>query len=347
MIVVMQAGAAEEQIQQVIDRLVALGFDIHRSTGVEHTVLGCVGRTVDFDVRDIELLPGVAEAHRISAPYKLVGRPFRPAGTQLQIGPLRLGGEEIAIIAGPCSVESEPQMDRIAAAVAAAGARGLRGGAFKPRTSPYSFQGLGEEGLKILRRVCDRYRLVAVSEVMSETQIPLMLEYVDVLQVGARNMQNYNLLRELGRQRRPILLKRGISATIEELLLSAEYLLAGGNYEVMLCERGIRTFENYTRNTLDLSAIPVVHKLSHLPILADPSHGTGRRDKVAPMARAAVAAGADGLLMEVHCDPEHALSDGAQSLDLPQFEALMHELRQIAIAVHRQVAPAAVAVSRT
>ncbi len=342
----MQAGADEEQIQQVIDRLVGLGFDIHRSTGVEHTVLGCVGRTIDFDVRDIELLPGVAEAHRISSPYKLVGRAFRPGGTRLQIGPMLVGGDEVAIIAGPCSVESEDQLDRIAAAVAAAGARGLRGGAFKPRTSPYSFQGLGEEGLKILRRVCDRYRLIAVSEVMSETQIPMMLDYVDVLQVGARNMQNFNLLRELGRQRHPVLLKRGISATIEELLLSAEYLLAGGNYDVMLCERGIRTFENYTRNTLDLSAIPVVQKLSHLPILADPSHGTGRRDKVPPMARAAVAAGADGLLMEVHYDPDHALSDGAQTLDLVQFEALMQELRQIAAAVHRQVAPAAAAAVR-
>ncbi len=341
MIVVMQAGATDEQIQQVIDRLVALGFDIHRSTGVEHTVLGCVGRAIDFDVRDIELLPGVAEAHRISAPYKLVGRHFRPGGTKLQIGDMQVGGEEVAVIAGPCSVESESQLDRIAEAVAAAGARGLRGGAFKPRTSPYSFQGLGEEGLKILRRVCDRHHLVAVSEVMSETQIPMMLAYVDVLQVGARNMQNFNLLRELGKQRHPVLLKRGISATIEELLLSAEYLLAGGNYQVMLCERGIRTFENYTRNTLDLSAIPVVQKLSHLPILADPSHGTGRRDKVPSMARAAVAAGADGLLMEVHFDPEHALSDGAQSLDLPQFESLMQELRQIAVAVHRTVAPTA------
>jgi 3-deoxy-7-phosphoheptulonate synthase len=339
MIVVMQHGASEEQIQNVIDRLVALSFDIHRSTGVEHTVLGCIGVKPDFDVRDVEVLEGVAEVHRISSPYKLVGRAFRPDGTVVRVGDMTVGGNEVAIIAGPCSVESRDQLFTIAEKVAEAGAKGLRGGAFKPRTSPYSFQGLGEEGLKIMRDACDRFDLVSVSEVMSETQIPLMLEYVDVLQVGARNMQNFNLLRELGKVRKPVLLKRGIAATIEELLLSAEYLMAGGNYEVILCERGIRTFENYTRNTLDLSAIPVVQKLSHLPILADPSHATGRRDKVPPMARAAVAAGADGIIMEVHSDPDRALSDGAQSMTLPHFVHLMGELRMIAKAVGREVAP--------
>jgi 3-deoxy-7-phosphoheptulonate synthase len=240
-------------------------------------------------------------------------------------------------MAGPCSVESRDQIARCAELVAQSGAKIIRGGAFKPRTSPYSFQGLGEEGLKLLRTAADAHGLLVVSEVMDITQIGLVSEYADILQVGARNMQNFNLLRELGRQSRPVLLKRGISATIEELLLSAEYILSGGNYEVILCERGIRTFENYTRNTMDISAIPVVKKLSHLPIVADPSHGTGRRDKVAPMARAALAAGADGLLIEVHPDPDHALSDGAQSLKPAQFEELMAQLRMIAPAVSRVI----------
>ncbi len=339
MIVAMLPGASDEQIQAVTDRLLALGFDVHRTTGVERTVLACVGVPADFDAREIDVLEGVAEAHRITTPYKLSGRGFRPEGTRITVGPMTIGGPEVAIIAGPCSVESREQLFAAAERVAAAGARGLRGGAFKPRTSPYSFQGLGEEGLKLLREACDRFGLVAVSEVMAEKQIPLMQKYVDVLQVGARNMQNYDLLRELGKLRHPVLLKRGISATIEELLLSAEYIMAGGNYQVILCERGIRTFENYTRNTLDLSAVPVVKKLSHLPILADPSHGAGRRDMVAPMARAAVAAGADGILIEVHPDPDRALSDGAQSLQLRQFEELMPELRLIATAVGRSIAP--------
>ncbi len=339
MIVAMLPGASDEQIQAVTDRLLALGFDVHRTTGVERTVLACVGVPADFDAREIDVLDGVAEAHRITTPYKLSGRGFRPEGTRITVGPMTIGGPEVAVIAGPCSVESREQVFAAAERVAAAGARGLRGGAFKPRTSPYSFQGLGEEGLKLLREACDRFGLVAVSEVMAEKQIPLMQKYVDVLQVGARNMQNYDLLRELGKLRHPVLLKRGISATIEELLLSAEYIMAGGNYQVILCERGIRTFENYTRNTLDLSAVPVVKKLSHLPILADPSHGAGRRDMVAPMARAAVAAGADGILIEVHPDPDHALSDGAQSLHLRQFEELMPELRLIATAVGRSIAP--------
>jgi len=337
MIVVMQAGAGEDQIQRVMEHLVSFGFDIHRSTGVEHTVLGCVGVHPDFDARQVELLDGVAEAHRITSPYKLVGRPFRPAGSLVKVGGVSFGGEDVPVIAGPCSVETRDQLFAVAEVVADAGACGLRGGAFKPRSSPYSFQGLGEDGLKILREACDRFNLLAVSEVMSETQIPLLLQYADILQVGARNMQNFNLLRELGKTRKPILLKRGPSATVEELLLSAEYLLAGGNYDVILCERGIRTFETYTRNTFDVSAIPVVHKLSHLPIIGDPSHGTGRRDQVPPMARAAVAAGADGLIMEVHCDPDHALSDGAQSLHPHQFVTLMEELRLIAKAVHRRV----------
>lgn len=337
MIVAMQPDASEEQIQAVIERLIGLGFDIHRETGVERTVLACIGVQSDFDPRDIDVLPGVEEAHRISSPYKLAQRAFRPAGTVVEAGPLRIGGPEVMVIAGPCSVESRAQMMDVAAQVAAAGARGLRGGAFKPRSSPYSFQGLGEEGLKYLREACDRFHLAAVSEVMSESQIPMLAPYVDLFQVGARNMQNFNLLRELGRIRKPVLLKRGIAATIEELLLSAEYILSGGNYEVILCERGIRTFETYTRNTMDISAIPVVHKLSHLPIVGDPSHGTGRRDLVPPMARAAVAAGADGLLMEVHHDPDHALSDGAQSLYPHQYAELMKQIGSIAQATGRSL----------
>ena len=339
MIVAMQESAAEEQIQQVIDHLVKLGFEVHRSTGVRQTVLGAVGAQVDFDIRNIELLPGVQDVHRISSPYKLAGRTFRPEGTVIKLpNRLEIGGKQVVAMAGPCSVESREQLFGTAEAVAKAGARVLRGGAFKPRSSPYSFQGMGEDGLKLMREAADTFGLLVISEVMEISQIPLMLPYVDIFQVGARNMQNFNLLRELGKVRKPVLLKRGIAATLEELLLSAEYIMSGGNYQVILCERGIRTFETYTRNTMDISAIPIVHKLSHLPMTADPSHGTGRRDKVAPMARAAVAAGADALLIEVHCDPDKALSDGAQSLYPAQFSELMDQLRMIAPAVGRSIA---------
>jgi 3-deoxy-7-phosphoheptulonate synthase len=338
MVVVMQEGATEDQIQRVINRLMDMGFDIHRSTGARHTVLGAVGAKVDFDVRDIELQDGVEEVLRISAPYKLASRHFRPEGSLIQLGKgVIVGGQHVVMMAGPCSVESEAQIEMIADHVAKLGVRVLRGGAFKPRSSPYSFQGLGREGLELMRRAADKHDMLVVSEVMDQTQIPLMLDYVDILQVGARNMQNYNLLKELGKIGKPILLKRGISATIEELLLSAEYIMAGGNYDVVLCERGIRTFESATRNTLDISAIPVIKKLSHLPIIVDPSHGTGRRDKVAPMARASVAAGADGLLIEVHHDPERALSDGAQALYPDQLAQLIKELQIIAPAVGRTV----------
>jgi len=336
MLVVMQEGATEAQIQKVIDRLVTLGFDVHRSTGVVHTVLGGVGAR-DFEPADFEVMEGVKTAHRIASPYKLASRSFRPSGTIVRIKDVEIGGSRVVVMAGPCSVETKDQIDRIAEIVAQAGAVAIRGGAFKPRSSPYSFQGLGEEGLQLMRQAADRNGLLVVSEVMDQTQIPLLTAYSDILQVGARNMQNFNLVRELGKQRKPVLLKRGIAATIEELLLSAEYILAGGNYDVILCERGIRTFETYTRNTMDISAIPVVKKLSHLPIVGDPSHGTGRRDKVAPMARAAVAAGADGLLIEVHHDPDHALSDGAQSLYPEQFRDLMGQLRLIASAVGRSI----------
>jgi 3-deoxy-7-phosphoheptulonate synthase len=338
MIVAMHEAATEEQIQQVIERLINMGFEVHRSTGERQTVLGAVGERREFDTRDIEVLPGVGEVHRISSPYKLAARSFRPEGTIVKFANgVSIGGAEVVIMAGPCSVESREQVFAVAESVAGSGAKLLRGGAFKPRTSPYSFQGLGEEALKLMREAGDKFGLLVISEVMEISQIPLMLPYVDILQVGARNMQNFNLLRELGKVRKPVLLKRGIAATIEELLLSAEYLMAGGNYEVILCERGIRTFETYTRNTLDISAIPIVKKLSHLPLVADPSHGTGRRDKVAPMGRAAIAAGADGLLVEVHNCPDKALSDGAQSLYPEQFAQLMGELRLIAPAVGRRM----------
>src|SRR6266446_4332817 len=294
MIVAMQDSASEDQIQQVIDRLVQFGFEVHRSTGAHQTVLGGVGVPRDFDTGVVEIMAGVQEVHRITSPYKLAGRSFRPEGTVVKFANgIEIGGRKIVVMAGPCSVESREQLFTVSDLIAKAGARVLRGGAFKPRSSPYSFQGLGLEGLK--------------------------------------------LLRELGKVRKPVLLKRGIAATFEELLCSAEYLLAGGNYEIILCERGIRTFETYTRNTMDISAIPIIHKLSHLPMTADPSHGTGRRDKVAPMARASVAAGADAMLIEVHPDPDTALSDGAQSLYPDQFAQLMDELRMIAPAVGRKL----------
>ena len=336
MLVVMEEGASETQIQEVIDRLVGMGFDVHRSSGVRHTVLGGVGAK-DFDPAEVEVMAGVKEAHRISSPYKLASRSFRPNGSVVRVRDVDFGGDRVVVMAGPCSIETPEQIEIIASLVAEAGARAIRGGAFKPRSSPYSFQGHGEEGLKMIREAADRNGLLVISEVMDHIQIPMMMPYVDIFQVGARNMQNFNLLRELGKLRKPVLLKRGIAATIEELLLSAEYILAGGNYDLILCERGIRTFETYTRNTMDISAIPVVKKLSHLPIAADPSHGTGRRDKVAPMARAAVAAGADALLIEVHHDPDKAWSDAAQTVGPEQFRELMKQLRMIAPAVGRSL----------
>ena len=337
MVVVMEERATEEQIERVVAQLVTMGYDVHRSTGATRTVIGAVGGARMGDPRLVELLEGVQEVVRITEPFKLASRTFKQDDTVFLCGDVRIGGDEVIVMAGPCSAESEQQVQATAAAVKHAGAKVLRGGAFKPRSSPYSFQGLGEEGLRLLRAAADQHGLQLVTEVMDASQIEVVVQYADVLQVGARNMQNFTLLRELGKTRKPILLKRGISATIEEWLLSSEYVLAGGNMHVILCERGIRTFESYTRNTLDISAIPVVKKLSHLPVFVDPSHGTGRRDKVAPMARAAVAAGADGLLIEVHCDPDHALSDGAQSMFPSQFERLMAELRIIAPAIGRSI----------
>jgi 3-deoxy-7-phosphoheptulonate synthase len=330
----MQEGATEEQINAVIDKLVDMNFTVHRSTGAVHTVLGGVG-PAQFDPAEFEIMEGVKEAHPILSTYKMASRHFRPEGTVVRIGKVEIGGAKVVMMAGPCSVESADQIDLIAEVVARAGAKILRGGAFKPRTSPYSVPEVDEEGLILLRKAADRNGLLVVGEVMDAAHIPLVAGYADMLQIGPRNMQNYSLLKELGEQRKPVLLKRGIAATIEELLLSADFILAGGNNDVILCERGIRTFDGYTRNTMDISAIPAVKKLSHLPIVADPSHGTGRRDKVIPMARAAVAAGADGLIVEVHHDPDHALSDGAQSLWPEQFSNLMRQLRIIAQAVER------------
>jgi 3-deoxy-7-phosphoheptulonate synthase len=336
MVVVMKERAGEAQVEKVIAHLVGLGMDVHRSSGAARTVLGVVG-SGKVDPRLIEMLDGVHEVLRISEPYKLASRTFKPDDTVFASGEVRIGGDEVIVMAGPCSAESQDQVHASAAAIKRAGAKVLRGGAFKPRSSPYSFQGLGEEGLRLLRDAANAHDLRLITEVMDISQIEVIDKYADIFQVGARNMQNFTLLRELGHARKPIMLKRGISATIEEWLLSAEYILSGGNTNVILCERGIRTFENATRNTLDISAIPVVKQLSHLPVFVDPSHGTGRRDKVAPMARAAVAAGADGLIIEVHCDPDHALSDGAQSLFPSQFDRLMAELRIIAPAIGRSI----------
>jgi 3-deoxy-7-phosphoheptulonate synthase len=333
----MRERASDDQIQSVIAKLTEMGFDVHRSTGALRTVLGAVGGSRNYDVALLEVLDGVQEVHRITEPYKLASRSFKPENTVITIDDLRIGGDEVIVMAGPCSAESEEQVEAAAAAVKRAGAKVLRGGAFKPRSSPYSFQGMGEDGLRLLRAAADRHNLKLITEVMDLSQIALIEKYAHILQVGARNMQNFTLLRELGKSRTPVMLKRGISATIEEWLLSAEYVLAGGNPNVMLCERGIRTFETTMRNTFDIAAIPMVQQLSHLPVIGDPSHGTGRRDKVAPMARAAVAAGADGLIIEVHHDPDHALSDGAQSLIPAQFDRLMAELRIIAPAIGRSI----------
>jgi 3-deoxy-7-phosphoheptulonate synthase len=338
MIVVLETGTAEKQIEEIIRVLHDHGFDVHRSTGVQHTVLGAIGVHPEFDHRQIELLDGVAEVVRVTEPFKLASRAFKREGSIFDIGGVKIGGPEVIVMAGPCSVETEEQVFKIAKYVKDSGAKILRGGAFKPRSSPYSFQGLGVDGLKLLRQAADEYKLKVITEVMDKSQIDLVEKYADIFQVGARNMQNYMFLKDLGKASKPVMLKRGLAATIEEWLMSAEYILAGGNENLILCERGIRTFETATRNTMDISAIPVIKKKSHLPIVADPSHGVGIRDKVIPMARAAVAAGADGIMVEVHNDPDHALSDGAQSLYPEQFAQMMKEVRMIAQAINRNIA---------
>jgi 3-deoxy-7-phosphoheptulonate synthase len=336
-VVVLGKNVTQEQLENIIKHLEDYKFSVHKSTGDEQVVLGAIGVQPTFDIRKIKVLDGVAEVYRITEPFKLASRSYKNENTEIKIKDVVIGSDEVIVMAGPCSVENEEQIFKLAEIVSKAGAKILRGGAFKPRTSPYSFQGMGEEGLKLMRKAADKYGLLVITEVMETSHIDLIASYTDILQVGARNMQNFPLLRDLGKTTKPIMLKRGMSATVEELLMSAEYILASGNQEVMLCERGIRTFETYTRNTFDLSAIPVIHKRSHLPIIADPSHATGLRDKVIPMARAAVAAGADGLMVEVHHEPEKALSDGPQALLPEQFTDLMKQVKAIAEVIGRKM----------
>ena len=336
MIIVMRHGASQDNIDKVVEFIKAKGREAHISKGEAHTVIGAVGE-MNVDPRDFELLDGVKEVIKISSSYKLVSRIFKEEDTIIEVNGEKFGGEYAGMIAGPCTIENEDQINECAKKMAEAGVKIIRGGAFKPRTSPYAFQGLGEEGLKLIRAAADKYNLAVTSEVMEISQIPMFLDYVDILQVGARNMQNFNLLKELSKINKPVMLKRGLSATINEWLMAAEYILSGGNREVILCERGIRTFEVATRNTLDLCAIPVVKKLSHLPIIVDPSHGTGLRDKVAPMSMASIAAGADGLMIEVHNKPECALCDGAQSLYPEQFVELYKKLKVLAPVVGKRM----------
>ena len=332
----MKATATEEQISVVKNTIEKYGFTSHIVRGDVHTVVCGVGGKI-VDTRELELLDGVEKAVKIMSPYKLVSRTVQPEDTVIDIKGVKIGGKKIAIMAGPCSVESYEQMDETASKLASCGVKILRGGAFKPRTSPYAFQGLKEEGLKIMKKVADKYNMLVVSEVMDISHIKSMMNYVDIFQVGARNMQNFMLLSELGLIDKPIVLKRGFSSTIQEWLMAAEYIMAGGNRQIILCERGIRTFETATRNTLDISAVPMIKKLSHLPIIVDPSHATGLRDQVAPLSKASIAAGADGLIIEVHCNPEKALCDGAQSLYPKQFKELYGQLKIIAKAVNRQL----------
>jgi 3-deoxy-7-phosphoheptulonate synthase len=336
-VVVLEKNVSQEQLENIIKHLEDYNFAVHKSTGEEQIVLGAIGVQPNFDIRKIKILEGVSEVYRITEPFKLASRSFKKEDTEIKIKDVVIGGKEVVMMAGPCSIENEGQIFTIAEIVSKAGAKILRGGAFKPRTSPYSFQGLGEEGLKLMRNAADKYGLLVITEVMESSNIDLVEQYADIFQVGARNMQNFPLLRDLGKTTKPIMLKRGLSATVEDLLMSAEYILSSGNKEVILCERGIRTFETYTRNTFDLSAIPVIHKRSHLPIIADPSHATGLRDKVLPMARAAVAAGADGLMVEVHNDPDKALSDGPQALLPDQFAELMIQVKAIAEVIGRKM----------
>ncbi|HEY4754861.1 MAG TPA: 3-deoxy-7-phosphoheptulonate synthase [Ignavibacteriaceae bacterium] len=337
MVVVLEKNVSDTQIENVIKHLENFGFAVHKSTGVEQIVLGAIGVKPDFDTRKVKILEGVVEVYRITEPFKLASRSFKKDDTLIKIKDVTIGSNEVVVMAGPCSVESEEQIFTIAEIISKSGAKILRGGAFKPRTSPYSFQGLGEEGLKLLRRAGDKFNLLVITEVMEISQIKMVEEYTDIFQIGARNMQNFSLLKEVGKASKPVMLKRGLAATVEDWLMSAEYILSGGNKNVMLCERGIRTFETYTRNTFDLSAIPVVHKRSHLPVVADPSHATGLRDKVLPMARAAVAAGADALMVEVHHDPENALSDGPQALLPDQFSEMMRQVKLIAEVIGRKI----------
>jgi len=338
MVIVMKPGATQEQIEHVAERIRSYGLRPHISIGEERVLIGAIGDESPIRNLPWEAMPGVDRAVPIMVPYKLVSRQFKSENTVIKVGDVEIGGEEIVVMAGPCAVETEEQILKIARAVASSGAKILRGGAFKPRTAPYSFQGLGEEGLKLLDMARRETGLKVVTEVMSDRDVELVYEYADILQIGTRNMQNFSLLKEVGKIDKPVLLKRGMAAKIEDWLLAAEYIVLGGNHRVILCERGIRTFETYTRNTLDLSAVPAVKELSHLPVIVDPSHGTGRRELVIPMAKAALAAGADGLMVEVHHDPENSWTgDGRQSLLPDQFDLLMKELRPLASVLGRTI----------
>lgn len=346
MMIIMKPNATPQQVEHVIEHVRAAGLAVHLSQGVEATIIGAIGETHNIPTERFDVLEGVLEVQRITKPYKLASRQFHPENSVFSLDGFTVGGEEIAIIAGPCSVESRSQILETAHAVKEAGASALRGGVFKPRTSPYAFQGLGEEGLEYLAEAREQTGLPIVVEIMSQVQVEVMLKYVDVFQVGARNMQNFNLLRAIGETRTPVLLKRGLSATIEELLMSAEYILSGGNKQVMLCERGIRTFETATRNTTDINAIPVLKNLTHLPVILDPSHATGQADYVSAIARAAIAAGADGLIVEVHPDPSHALSDGKQSLTPEAFAKMVKQVGQIAQIMDRRLAAVQLSISK-
>jgi len=338
MIIVLRPDATEEQINHIVEKVQKLGLKPHVSKGVERTIIGVIGPEDILQITPLEVFPGVEKVMPVLAPYKLVSREFQPENSVIDVGKeKKIGGRKINIMAGPCAVEDIDTLYEVATEVKKAGATILRGGAFKPRTSPYSFQGIGEEGLKMLNKVSNELDLVTVSEVMDTRDVELVAKYIDILQIGARNMQNFNLLKEVGLTKKPILLKRGLSSTIKELLMSAEYILAAGNFNVILCERGIRTFEDYTRNTLDISAVPVVKELSHLPIIVDPSHAAGKWGLVASLSKAAIAAGADGLIIEVHSHPEDASSDGAQSLLPVNFSILMKELSHIAKAIGREI----------
>ncbi len=340
MLVVMRAQATEEQVRAVCEKIESLGYRSHAIPGAQRTAIGITGNKGVIEVATLEEMAGVQEVIRVSKPYKLVSRDLKAENTVIRFpgSEATIGGENVAIMAGPCAIETREQAFAVAERVARAGAQFFRGGAYKPRTSPYSFQGLGLDGLKILAEVRERFGLRIVTEAIDNESLELVEEYADMIQIGARNMQNFSLLKRAGRSSKPVLLKRGIAATLEEFLMAAEYVMSEGNYNVILCERGVRTFADHTRNTLDLSIIPAVQRASHLPILVDPSHGTGKRNKVTPLSRAAIAVGADGLIVEVHCDPDRALSDGVQSLYPDQFDELMSEVRQIAAVVHRKVA---------
>jgi 3-deoxy-7-phosphoheptulonate synthase len=338
MLIVMKADATDNQVEAVLRVIEELGFKGHPMPGTTRTAIGVTGNPGAIDPSHFENLAGVAEAIRVSKPYKLITLDLRPEKTVVRVGDATIGGDELAIIAGPCAIESRAQAFAIAESVRRSGARFFRGGAYKPRTSPYAFQGLGEEGLRILADVREAYGLKIVTEALDEAGVDLVERYGDMIQLGARNMQNFSLLKRAGKARMPVLLKRGLSATLDEWLLAAEYIMAEGNYQVVLCERGIRTFAQHTRNTMDLAAIPAVRRVSHLPVIVDPSHGTGKNYMVTPLARAGVAVGADGLIIEVHDQPEHALSDGAQALTPKQYEDLVSEVRSI----HEVISPAAV-----